>query len=235
MKNGVYRLADHTFSLTSLHGAVHRMLRGFESEERAEFSVTIAPEDIDFERELSAEPYSDAYFETLAVYRKLAHALLRHDVLLFHASAVAVDGQAYLFAAPSGTGKSTHAALWRELLGARAVMVNDDKPLLHVAARGVTVFGTPWSGKHGLHTNLAVPVRAVCLLHRASENAITQVTPEAALPVLLGQTYRPAAREELVHTLALVERLGESVSLWSLGCTPDITAARLAYETMSEQ
>jgi serine kinase of HPr protein (carbohydrate metabolism regulator) len=55
-----------------------------------------------------------------------------YDTFLFHGSAIAVDGVGYLFTAKSGTGKSTHARLWRELLGARAVMVNDDKPLLRV-------------------------------------------------------------------------------------------------------
>ncbi len=60
-------------------------------------------------------------------YRKLAESLLEYGVLLFHGSSVAVDGFGYIFAAQSGTGKSTHARLWRELLGERAVMVNDDK------------------------------------------------------------------------------------------------------------
>ena len=38
--------------------------------------------------------------------------LLRFDGLLLHASAVEVDGKAYLFSGPCGTGKSTHTKLW---------------------------------------------------------------------------------------------------------------------------
>ena len=44
----------------------------------------------------------------------------------------------------SGTGKSTHARLWRETFGDRAVMVNDDKPLLRITKDGVIAYGTPW-------------------------------------------------------------------------------------------
>lgn len=232
MRRGVYRLAEHTVELRTLYANVHNMCRDYASDAPPQLVIETSPEDIAFERERSPEPYPDGYLETLAVYRRLAHALLEDDVLLFHASAVAVDGEGYLFTAVSGTGKSTHARLWRELLGDRAVMVNDDKPLLHVAPEGVTVYGTPWSGKHALHTNIHVPVRAVCLLHRAAENTIEPVTPYAALPMLLQQTYRPTEQTALLRVLRLVERLGESVRLYSLGCNMEPEAARLAYETM---
>lgn len=55
--------------------------------------------------------YSDAYLETTAVQRKLAEKLFDYDTLLFHGSTIAVDNQAYLFTAKSGTGKSTHTQL----------------------------------------------------------------------------------------------------------------------------
>lgn len=52
-------------------------------------------------------------------YRKIAEKLVQYDVMLFHGSAVAVDGIGYLFTAKSGTGKSTHTRLWREYFGDR--------------------------------------------------------------------------------------------------------------------
>ena len=126
------------------------------------FYIATTQSDIDFEREKSAREdikegisirhFSDAYLETLAVYRKSADHLLSCDTLLFHGSVIAVDGEGYLFTAKSGTGKSTHTRLWREYFGERAVMVNDDKPLLHITDSGVTAYGTPWDGKHRLST-----------------------------------------------------------------------------------
>ena len=236
MKTGCYRLAGHTVELRTRFAAVHAMCRAFKAPADAapEYTIETTAEDVAFERARSPEPYGDAYLETLAVYRKLAQTLLRDDVLLFHASAIAVDGAGYLFTAPSGTGKSTHARLWRELLGDRAVMVNDDKPLLHITERGVTVYGTPWSGKHDLHADLCVPVRAICVLHQAPENTIAPITPLQALPMLLQQSYRPQEQAALEHTVRLLERLSDRVRLFSMGCTPDIEAARIAYAALSE-
>ena len=73
--------------------------------------VTITPQDIEYEKQKSAEedaamgvptrPLKDEYLETLAVYRKICDRMPERDTFLFHCSAVAVDGKAYLFTAPS--------------------------------------------------------------------------------------------------------------------------------------
>ena len=175
--------------------------------------------------------YLDKYLEELAVYRKIAEVMPRYDTILFHGSAVAVDGIGYLFAARSGTGKSTHTALWRDLFGERAVMVNDDKPLLHIAEE-VTVYGTPYDGKHRLSSNIAVPLKAVCILTRASENTIEPIKKNDAYPMLLGQTYRPADPVSMQKTMLLIDKLADRVRLYRLGCNMDISAAETAYNGM---
>ena len=154
--------------------------------------ITITQSDIDFEREKSAREdikegipirhFSDAYLETLAVYRKIADYLLSCNTLLFHGSVIAVDGEGYLFTAKSGTGKSTHTRLWREYFGERAVMVNDDKPLLHITDSGMTAYGTPWDGKHRLSTNTAVPLKGICILTRDTTNHIDLAESHADEP-----------------------------------------------------
>lgn len=57
-----------------------------------------------------------------------------YDGLFFHSSALMLDGKAYLFSAPSGTGKSTHTALWQRHFGGRVQMINDDKPIIRKKA-----------------------------------------------------------------------------------------------------
>lgn len=52
---------------------------------------------------------------------------------MIHGSAISVGREGYLFTAKGGTGKSSHARLWRELLGDRAVMMNDGKPFIRVS------------------------------------------------------------------------------------------------------
>ena len=49
--------------------------------------------------------------------RKFCSRAADYGIVLFHSCAVVCDEKAYLFTAPSGTGKSTHADLWCKLLG----------------------------------------------------------------------------------------------------------------------
>lgn len=174
----------------------------------------------------------DGYLERLALYRKIAENLLACDVLLFHGSAIAVDGVGYLFTASSGTGKSTHTRLWRQAFGPRAVMINDDKPLLRITGSGVTVYGTPWDGKHHLSKNIGVPLKAVCILERSVGNHIEKIDQKAAWPMLMQQSYRPAGAANLRRTIALIDRLASGVELYRLGCNMEPEAAAVAYEGM---
>ena len=239
---GRYCLAQCTIDITTLCPETHALCAAYRAEGMPVFSVETSASDIEFERVKSAREaeleghlpysYSDAYLETLAVYRKIAERMPEYDTVLLHGSCVAVDGAGYLFAAKSGVGKSTHARLWRELLGERAVMVNDDKPLVRIDAAGATAFGTPWDGKHSLSSNIAVPLRALCILERAAENRIEPITAREAYPILLQQTYRPADTEMLAKTLQLIDALAASVRLYRLGCNMEPDAARLAYDAM---
>ena len=234
-------MADKVVEVTSIHAEVHEYCADYQTDENADYSVTTTQTDIDFEREKSAHEdeiegipvrhFSDSYLEELAVYRKIAEKMLDYDTVLFHGSVVAVDGVGYLFTAKSGTGKSTHTRLWREYFGDRTGMVNDDKPLLHIADT-VTAYGTPYNGKHRLGTNTSVPLKAICILTRSAENHIEPITREQAYTMLLQQVYRPADMLKMAKTLELMDRLADSVKLYRLGCNMDISAARVAYEGM---
>ena len=169
--------------------------------------------------------------ETLAVYRKIAVGLLDHDVFLMHGSAVAVDGQGYLFTASSGVGKTTHTRLWLAHIPGASV-VNGDKPLLRFSDGGVEVCGTPWAGKEGMNANVAVPLRAICVLERGAENRIAPLPFLEAYPILLQQSYRPADAAALQKTMQFVRRLGERVKLYRLACNMEPDAARVSYEGM---
>lgn len=238
-------LAGQVIGISALYGETRDFCRDYLTDASPSFLVEITPADIAFEREKSdreavveglvPSAYSDEYLETLAVYRKIAAGLLDKDTLLFHGSAIAVDGEAYLFTAKSGTGKSTHTRLWRQVFGPRAVMVNDDKPLLKIAESGVTVYGTPWDGKHRLSSNIAVPLKAICILERGERNEIRRITPEEAYPMLLQQTNKPRDAQRMRKTLQLLDILKESVSLYRLRCNREPEAAQIAYEGMQEK
>ena len=239
------RLAERVIEVHALFDGLEHLCADYvlpETDAAPDFSVDIAMADIDFERMKSeaedaregvpVRHYSDAYFETLAVYRKIAEQMPAYDTVLFHGSVVAVDGVGYLFTAKSGTGKSTHTRLWRERFGSRAVMINDDKPLLRITDRGVLACGTPWDGKHRLSSNCSVPLGALCALERGTENRIVPVTRQQLYPLLLQQTYRPADRAAMQKTLLLLDRLAAATPLFRLQCNMSPEAAAVAYEGM---
>ena len=237
-----YRIADKVVEICSIYNEVHEYCSDYLTDESTDYSVTTTQADIDYEREKSAREdeiegiltrhFSDSYLEELAVYRKIAEKMLDYDTILFHGSVVAVEAMGYLFTAKSGTGKSTHTRLWREYFGDKAVMVNDDKPLLKITDNGVIAYGTPYNGKHRLDTNISVPLKAICVLTRAEDNHIEPISFEQAYTMLLQQVYRPADMLKMAKTLELVDSLADGVKLYRLGCNMDISAAKVAYEGM---
>ena len=82
------------------------------------------------EQGIKPRKFKEPFLERATIQRQVADFLVSRGALMLHGSTIAVDGRAYLFTAPCGTGKSTHTRLWREVFGDRALMVNDDKPLL---------------------------------------------------------------------------------------------------------
>lgn len=244
-----YLLADVPIKITSVHEEIHAMCADYRTDQTA--SIHICTQESDIEREMclnekqwladgfTPSSFPPAYIETLAVYRKIAHELLSLGILLMHGSVIAVDGQAYLFTAKSGTGKSTHVRLWREMFGDRAIMVNDDKPLIRVSkaqadgtAPQIIVYGTPWDGKHHLSNNISMPLKAIIRLERGEENSIQQVAPAYMLQTFMQQTYIPPTPTGPMQALSLINDIGKSVKFYLLHCNMLPEAAKIAYEGM---
>lgn len=217
--------------------------RPYLTDKNPELFVHITGEDLAFEqmmleREaieegLKIRKFTEPFLERTAIQRRVADRLVDRNTLMLHGSTVSVDGRAYLFTAPCGTGKSTHTRLWRELFGDRAVMVNDDKPFLRLTSDCVMACGSPWSGKHGLATNVCVPLQGICLLHRGSENVINRAEAKALTDVLRRQAHMPADESLARRTLFLIDRIAELVPLWEMCCNKEPEAARVSYSAMS--
>ena len=237
------KIAGYTAQVHTLFDSTGDYFRAYRTDAAPDFDLTVSREDLTFEQaELDDEArregfrprkFTDPFLERAAIQRGFAEFLFDRNTLLVHGSAVAVDGQGYLFAARSGTGKSTHTRLWREAFGARAVPVNDDKPFLKLHEGGITMYGSPWSGKHGLDTNIAVPLKGICLLERGPENIIRPLAPADVLPMLLHESYCPQDPEKKARFKQLAAQLSRSVPLWRMECTKDPRAALVAYAAMS--
>lgn len=178
---------------------------------------------------------SDEDCEYLSTGASFYYQLLRFDGLMLHASAVVMDGKAYLFSAPCGTGKSTHTKLWLRVFGDRATILNDDKPALRLENGVWYAYGTPWSGKHDLNINTRVPLGGIAFLERASQNTLERMNPKEAIFHILDQTARHRDRDFRMKLLELLDLLITQVPVWKLRCNMDPEAAIVSYECMSGQ
>ncbi len=229
--------------ITSLFDSTPHYFSKYLTDAPADFSAMVRPEDLVFEQdELDREAreegfkrrqFTDPFLERAAIQRAFANFLLPRQVLLVHGSAIAADGKGYLFIARSGTGKSTHTRLWQQLLTDRAVMINDDKPFVRFRDDGIFLCGSPWSGKHGLDSNISVPLAGICLLERGSENRIRPLPGDRRLEHLTQHSCPPADASLLPFFAPLVQKLSLSVPMWQMACTKDPAAARMAFAAMT--
>lgn len=158
-------------------------------------------------------------------------SIIEHGRFFLHASAVVYEGAAYLFSAPSGTGKSTHTALWRELFP-NSYILNDDKPVIWPEKERITVWGTPFSGRTDLQVNRGVPLKGICFLKQDIENQIRQMTEAEALALMLNNTWRPRYSHGMERLLDMIEQVVIRSKAYELRCTKESDAAKLSYSVM---
>lgn len=236
-KVGTYRLAGFNVEISSAYKRIHAMCYDYRTDGEPEIRIETTADEIERERDSFVKEIGEDqpeaknhYIETLLVYRKLSLCLLDHGILLMHGSCLAVDGEGVLFTALSGTGKSTHTRMWREMLGDRVVMVNDDKPLISVnTPNSPQIYGTPWNGKHNLSTNIAVPLKAIVYLERGEENEIHEIDAKEIFPVLVQQTFRTEDVDVTMKVLDLLSQLASKLKFYDLHCNLDPEAAKVAY------
>ena len=234
------KIAGHTGTVSSLFESTPQYFKNYLTQESSEFSFCVTREDIAFEQaDLLEEAhrdgfkprvFTDPFLERAAIQRAFAEFLFERDTLLFHGSALAVDGQGYLFTAKSGTGKSTHSEKWNRLFGAE--YINDDKPYISVKDE-FFIHGSPWMGVHRLGNNVSYPLSAICIICRSENNRIERVQKTDVFSELIKQTYMPKDCKNAKETLFLVSQLSFGVEVYKLHCNMDDEAANVAYNSLA--
>lgn len=229
-----YSFAGVPIEVTYAYDYITDAAAAYETSETPVVRLEVTEADIDRERNrANKELFPAAYWESLAFLRQASDAMASHGAILFHGAAVAVDGRAYLFAAPSGTGKSTHISIWKSLLGDRMTIINGDKPFVRKVNGVFRVFSSPWNGKEGWGTKMDAPIEAICFLHRSATNEIEKIDSRDAFRVAYRQCHRPADVQATRHVMLTMTELINSCSLYSLGCNMLPEAGKLSFETMT--
>lgn len=169
----------------------------------------------------------------------LHRALLTRDRPVLHASYVDIsqigilppgERGCILFTAPSGTGKSTQAALWDRYAGAETV--NGDRVLLSFGDDGgLWAHGYPACGSSEICLDRTLPVRAILRLAQGPENVLTRMPIAAAARALFAATLQYRWDPwEAERAMELAVRAASAVPVLHLSCRPDRGAVDVVRE-----
>ncbi len=211
------KLAGYVGCITSKYCISPTLYADFRTEETIDFSIPITDKDIDFRRTKEYE-LKTIRIDASSVLRKFSEALTDFDVVLIHGAAIALNGNAYLFTAPSGIGKTTHILKWLDYLP-DAFVINGDKPFLKFQDDGVVfACGSPWAGKENLYTNTMVPLKSIILMEQAEDNYIEKISFSEAFFFLFSQIYHSADEDRMRKTMRLIQELPKTVNFWRFRC-----------------
>ena len=236
-----YRIADVTVNMECAGETLTRQAKQYKTRPLPEGALPDITININSEEMIRRkENYSHLtlneweYIQTGFVFYR---DILDYGGFGLHASAVALDNRAVLFSGPCGTGKSTHAELWQQAFGKdRAVIINDDKPVLRLYNGTFYACGTPWSGKSTLNTNIRVPLGAIVFLKQAKENHIRRLDSREAIRMLVYQSLRPGSHmDKMNKLLTLIDALLQKTVIYELNCSISLEAVELVYNTIYNQ
>lgn len=237
-------IADKSIEIECHHKAVFKQCRCYLSDfEKPDLVIKVSEKEMIEEASL-LPPIEESYegvatsrsygqIENKIVQRKIAEGLVPFDTFLMHGATIAYKNHAYMFTAPSDTGKTTRCKLWKNIYS-DSVVICDDKPFIQIKDSQAFACGSPWCGKEGMNTNIIVPLRAIFLLERAGEgeqSLVEEVSLGKAFTFLLQQTYRPESPDLMRKTIQLLKSLEGKVKIYRFHSTPTDESVRLAYET----
>lgn len=163
----------------------------------------------------------------------LEKVLIAHESIILHASYVNYKGKAILFTAPSGTGKSTQAALWEKYKGAE--IVNGDRVIIRKGREGYEACGIPVCGSSDICLNRTMPIASIVYLQQGPDNHIQIMRMAERVKRLISETtislFDPAFVE---RALEILQGIGMEIPCYYYSCTKDEEAVLKLCSTIEE-
>ena len=217
------KIADQTFEIHAGYKGTSAWCSDYVTDDEPTSTIKMVQQDIikekkHFSNAESKTNLSGSYLEYMALLRKLTEEMIDNRILLMHGAAIGLHDNAYIFTAPSGTGKTTHILKWLKSCP-DAIVINGDKPFLKFCDNGsILVCGSPWAGKEYMQTNTMMPLKSIILMERAEENQIQKINFSEASPFILKQIYRPDDAEKMHTTIHLIQHLQQVIQIYRFQC-----------------
>lgn len=148
----------------------------------------------------------------------------QHGKYAIHSASIFYRHRAWLFSAASGTGKSTHAQLWRNLFSIQ--MINGDINLCGMENGRAFVYGIPWCGTSKIYDTQKYPLGGIVLLKRADSDYIQELSADEQQLLVSQRMISPSWDDKQLEShLAFAGYLTAKTVICRLCCTPKDSAA----------
>ncbi len=156
--------------------------------------------------------------------------LNKFGAFILHSSFINWDEKGILFSAPSGTGKSTQADLWKKY--EKAKIINGDRSAIRKVDGIWKAYGLPIAGSSGIYKNEKAKISHIIILEKGKENKLTRLSQREAFIKIYSET--------IVHTwdgnfqnkiINVILELVQSVTIYKYECLAD----RNAVEFLKKQ
>jgi len=145
---------------------------------------------------------------------------LHFHTLFLHAAQISMGGTGILFAAPSGTGKTTQAKLWQEYRGAEIIC--SDRTLTRKTNGEWKTYGYPLDGSEPVRSGAVNRLGCIVLLRQDPICRIERLRPAKAIGLLMRQAVMDCwDGDAKSQVMELFLQLLADVPVYLLSATPD--------------
>lgn len=144
--------------------------------------------------------------------------------LIIHAAFICYQNKGIIFTAPSQTGKSTQAALWKKYCQ-EVEIINGDRAIIGIEMDKVKVYSLPFCGSSGIALNIECDLKAIVVLRQGKKNRISRITGKEAYQYLYSQINSINWHyENQINILNLLGKIIELIPIYYYECLPEQSA-----------
>lgn len=157
----------------------------------------------------------------------IEYLLAQRNRVILHSSYILYKGKGIVFTAPSGTGKSTQADLWKQNRE-NVEIINGDRSVLSCDGNTPAVHGIPFCGSSGISWNRTAPLQAIVILRQSKGNTIRRLYGAEAVKMIYSEcSVSLWDRDCMQNILQVLISITEAVPVFLLACLPDRSAVEL--------
>lgn len=167
------------------------------------------------------------------VGRIAVRSMLKNSVITFHGVLMEYNGRGIIITAPSETGKTTHARLWRD--EKNALIINGDNACCYKENGKWKGFGIPWSGTSGENINRETEIAALVILQRGEKNKAFRMNEYDAFKGVLPMIHYPSWDIEKTQiAVDLCNDFLKDIPVFGLGCRPDSDSVEVLHKALED-